>query len=123
MIAKLREFVKSYGYDVFVVLCIGLIAVTSYNLGKIQAFKKTPIEVGEADIFNSLTAEAGQTPATSSPSVPRDQRVVASKKSDSKVYHFTWCSGAKRIKEENKLWFETEAAAQVAGYTLAGNCQ
>lgn len=38
-------------------------------------------------------------------------------------YHFAWCSGAKSIKEENKVWFESEQAALDAGYTKAGNCK
>ena len=56
------------------------------------------------------------------PAQPKDLRVVVSKASTTKKYHFTWCAGAKQIKETNKLWFETELLAQKAGYTLAGNC-
>ena len=37
-------------------------------------------------------------------------------------YHLPWCSGAKRIKEKNKIWFETEEAARAAGLTPAANC-
>ncbi len=51
-----------------------------------------------------------------------DFRVVASKKSTSGKYHFLWCAGAKQIKEENKLYFNSEGEAISAGYTLAGNC-
>ena len=57
----------------------------------------------------------------SSPIV-RDPRVVASKNSTTKKYHFTWCPSAKKIKEENKLWFDNEETAIKAGYALAGNC-
>ncbi|MDP3735545.1 MAG: hypothetical protein Q8R39_03910 [bacterium] len=38
-------------------------------------------------------------------------------------YHFPWCSGAQRIKEENKRWFDSVAAARAAGYSPAGNCK
>lgn len=37
-------------------------------------------------------------------------------------YHFPWCSGAQRIKEENKIWFDSVEAARAVGYTPAGNC-
>ncbi len=37
-------------------------------------------------------------------------------------YHYPWCSGAQRIKDENKLWFDTIEEARVAGYTPAANC-
>lgn len=38
-------------------------------------------------------------------------------------YHLPWCSGAQRIKEENKVWFKTKAEAEAAGYTPAANCK
>ena len=37
-------------------------------------------------------------------------------------YYLSTCSGAKRINEENKVWFATVAEAQAAGYTPAANC-
>lgn len=37
-------------------------------------------------------------------------------------YHLPSCSGAKRIKEENKVWFSTKEDAELAGYGPAGNC-
>lgn len=38
-------------------------------------------------------------------------------------YHLPWCSGAQRIKEENKVWFSTKAEAEAAGYSPAANCK
>jgi len=46
---------------------------------------------------------------------------VASKTGE--AYHFPWCSGVLRIKEENKVWFETREAAEAAGYRPAKNCK
>lgn len=37
-------------------------------------------------------------------------------------YHLPTCSGAKRIKEENKIWFSTKEDAELSGYDPAGNC-
>lgn len=39
-----------------------------------------------------------------------------------KSYHLPWCSGAKQIKEENKVWFASKEAAEAAGYAPAKNC-
>lgn len=61
-----------------------------------------PAEVGESAQYNSL-------------------QVVASKNSDK--YHYPWCSGANRIKDENKIYFANPAQAEAAGYQLAGNCK
>ena len=38
------------------------------------------------------------------------------------IYHFPWCPGAARIKEENKIWFATKEEAATKGYKPAGNC-
>jgi metal binding Ada-like protein len=37
-------------------------------------------------------------------------------------YYLTTCSGANRIKEENKVYFASAAQAQAAGYGPAANC-
>lgn len=37
-------------------------------------------------------------------------------------YHLGTCSGAKRIKDENKVFFATKNDAEAAGYTAAANC-
>lgn len=123
------DWVKRYGNDLFILACIILIAIIGYNLGRITALQKTPIKITRgADIFQAGESNpkrktwAGET-SKPKPVHPDDPRVVASKSSSSKKYHFTWCSGAKKIKPENQVWFDTAQAAQAAGYTLAGNCQ
>jgi len=42
---------------------------------------------------------------------------------NSDKYHAPWCSGAKRINEENQIWFATKAEAEQAGYIPASNCK
>ena len=130
MIAKLLNIIKSSQYHLFLALCIGLISFVSYNLGKIDALDKRPIKIGEgsgwkvensnlkADIFEA--SNNATSPALNS-SKQLDTRVVTSKNSDK--YHYTWCAGAKRIKEENKVWFNSSQEAEGRGYTLAGNCE
>jgi len=46
---------------------------------------------------------------------------VASK--TGKSYHLPWCSGAKQIKESNKVYFSSKEEAEAAGYTPAKNCK
>jgi len=97
-----------------------------YNIGRISALHARQGPNGQsASIYGSMNAtKAVPTIKVTQPSItPVDPRVVASKAAGSKLYHHLWCSGAQRIKETNKLWFPTEAAAISAGYTLAGNCQ
>jgi len=46
--------------------------------------------------------------------------IVASK--SGKKYYFPWCSGINRIKKENRIFFEDEAAAEARGLTLSKTC-
>ncbi|TSC80893.1 MAG: hypothetical protein G01um101429_18 [Parcubacteria group bacterium Gr01-1014_29] len=39
-----------------------------------------------------------------------------------KRYYYPWCGGLSRIKEANRIWFDSEKAAQSAGYTIASGC-
>jgi hypothetical protein len=125
MIAKIGEWVKQHRRDLWVGFCTLLVSWSAYNLGLIRA-RSGAVPLQEARVFQERASEA-PTPSLT-PQPPRgpahtDLRVVVSKTSSSKKYHFSWCSSANRIKEQNKLWFATEQAAQAAGYTLAANCK
>ena len=48
-------------------------------------------------------------------------RLVASK--NGTRYYYEHCAGVKRIKEANKIYFDTKAEAIARGLTLAANCQ
>jgi hypothetical protein len=132
MLAKIADSVKKFQYHIFLSVCIVLIAVISYNLGQISSLKKTPISIKEsadlkADIFDAVntkqpSALEGRSSSSEIGRQPQklDTRIVASKNSDK--YHYSWCSGAKRIKTENQIWFNSAQEAESKGYTLAGNC-
>ncbi|MBI2100907.1 MAG: hypothetical protein HYT47_02725 [Candidatus Vogelbacteria bacterium] len=94
-----------------------LLAVLSFGLGrwtKIEEVKE-PVRIEQVN----LMAQTNQ-------SIPDNQenktggQVVGSK--NGSKYHYPWCSGAERIKEENKIWFFSAAAAKRAGYAPAANC-
>jgi len=78
-----------------------------------------------ANIYSAVEGQeaiAGETEVSSIPTKILDMRVVVSKASDSKKYHYSWCNTWKRIKLENQLWFSSDKEAEANGYTLAGNC-
>lgn len=102
-----------------------LISLLSFQLGKISGPADEPIKIEQGSILEIQNSEIKSqnlsNPETESGGEVRlDFRVVVSKNSNK--YHFLWCPGAKQIKEENKIYFNSEEGATAAGYVLAGNC-
>lgn len=126
MLTNFIKIVKTHQNHIFLATCMLMVAIISFNIGKINSLERATITFTSG--VDTYTSESKPLPtkqvageSTTTHQAPKlDLRVVASKNSDK--YHFVWCSSAKRIKEENKLWFINEAEAQKAGYTLAGNC-
>lgn len=126
---------KALEGDLFVVLVIILVGIASFGLGRLSTLPgREPVKIYQNPASGTAflsTASAGrelgqgrgigQNQGTS-PSAPRSEgKYVASK--NGSVYHLPSCSGAKRIKEENKIWFDTTEAAELAGYRKAANCE
>jgi len=102
--------------DVFIAILIILVGLASFGLGKLSAFETTPepVEVIPTSVDSQTlgTAPSIETLATGT--------IVASKTGTR--YYYPNCSGASRIKDENKVWYATEADAQAAGLKLASGC-
>ena len=103
-VQKLKRVVDS---DFLILLVLILSASLSFSLGYLAGRDGKDEEVRITNGIEVLE-EVGE------------QNFVASV-SGSK-YHLPWCSGAQRIKEENKLWFSTKENAELAGYEPASNC-
>ncbi len=110
------------GILLIAILILSLTA--SFGLGRLSALnsRDTGISVGEIEL-NTMSASAYEAKQSTQnlSNQTGDGVVVASKNSDK--YHYPWCSGAKRIKEENKIYFDSIADARNAGYVPAGNCE
>lgn len=76
--------------------------------------KSSPLTV---DIDNESQGKSIKSPATNT----KKQGLYLASKSGTK-YHRPSCPGAKRIKEENKIWFNSKEEAERAGYSPAKNC-
>lgn len=121
-----------------------LVASISFGIGKLISYdnKKEPVIVAPnsqtatavlSDRSNAVantdekivkqTSEPIKTstkiaPATSS---PKSGPIVASK--NGKKYYLTTCSGANRIKDENKIYFSSAQEARKAGLTPSSTCK
>ena len=125
MLTKLIDKIKTYQYQLFLSLCVCLVAFIGYNLGKINSIDKQPLKITTgANIYSAIKTDTQKELSSSDTPKPvpkiLDTRVVVSKNSDK--YHYTWCSGAKKIKPENQIWFDSDKEAESKGFTLAGNC-
>lgn len=110
--------------DLLVILILLLCCSAAFGFG-VLAGKE--MERGKDDKklwIEELSKEGRVQPAAvvaaPEPAVPSTGTYVASKSGIK--YHLPSCSGAKRIKEENKVWFDTKEQAAAAGYTPASNC-
>jgi len=127
MIAETGDWVKHHRGHLWTGLCLVLVGWSAYNLG-ILSGRNGGVPLQEAAAIQARAGIVSTTPTASTvtsggvSSQHTDPRVVASKASTSKKYHFSWCPGALKIKPENQVWFPTAADAQAAGYSLAGNC-
>jgi len=116
---------------VFYGLIIGFVAVSSFGLGRISAGNTTlsteMIVKDNVAVVAGATAVVAEEGTTTSgftfvaPPKNTETVYVGSKNSDK--YHLPWCSGAKQIAEANKVFFNTKAEAEAAGYTPAANCK
>ncbi|MFH1170833.1 MAG: hypothetical protein V1704_04715 [Candidatus Vogelbacteria bacterium] len=92
-----------------------LVGTLGFGLGRWSKIEETKapvlIENPAGDSANEAT-EAKEATSTGA--------LVGSK--NGTKYHYPWCSGAQRIKEENKIWFASKEEATAKGYTPAANC-
>lgn len=110
---------------------VAMVGISSFYLGRIRTYSgpTCPVSIDMAQYTASQTVPEisfvndmpSTRPQKTEVSIDRAGGVVVSK--NGTKYHFPWCPGAGQIKEENKVWYPDESAAQSAGYTKAGNCQ
>lgn len=128
---RIANFLRSRkGRDMALVGLILLTGTASFGLGRLSALNENrpPVSVD----YNGKVIDGGDLSAASAhpdntgnlaaagAALGGDERVVASK--NGSVYHLPWCAGAQKIKEENKVWYNSPEAAKAAGLRPAGNC-
>jgi len=133
---KVKEWAGEHSIEIYAGVLIVLVGLGSFGLGRLSAIwpKKEPITFSkwdnptkEGDRASTSQKEALNAPShapssqtASTLNAIKEGKYVASKSGRS--YHFPWCPGAKQIKEENKIYFDTKEAAEKAGYRPAANC-
>jgi len=120
LISKIKAFLENQAnYTAIIVL---LVAISSFGLGRqsVNVAKQLPVQTAALpNISKEAPTNTVETPTKTATN--NEPMYVASK--NGKAYHLLTCSGAKTISEKNKIYFQTKAEAEAAGYKPAGNCK
>jgi hypothetical protein len=122
-----KQWFLKHEFDLFLVLLIIISLCIAFSLGRLSTVLEkrepviirfpnsstTPPRAGESTVPSSQTEQALNL-------VGQAGLLVGSK--NSTKYHFPWCSGALRITEANKVYFNSREEARNKGYTPASNC-
>ena len=102
--------------DVFLVLTLCIFGTLSFGLGKLSMLEKgrQPITFETPNVASVILSATTTRETTQG-------LLVASR--TGKNYYYPTCSGAKRIAEKNKVWFDTVEAARAKGYTPSATCE
>ncbi len=119
---KLKSFLSDDAF--FMALLLILVGTISFGLGRQSAERGGDVNSGGQTagiVFTELGVIAPLQQASTPSSDELNTIKVVASKSGTK-YHLLDCSGAKSIKTENKIFFDSIAFAKAAGYTPAANC-
>lgn len=104
-------------------LGFGLGVLAGKDMQKPAAAEGFWIEQLPQDLVSGAGGPASALTAVEAVSEPEPEgpKVYVASKNGTK-YYLPTCGSAKRIKEENKVWFSTKGEAEAAGYGPAANC-
>lgn len=98
-----------------------LVGVSSFGLGRISTEEKN-VDSKDIVIEDSVSIDNNtETDFSRETDLSTEKRYVASK--NGKMYYSLGCSGAKRIKPENEVWFETREDAEKSGFVFSPTCK
>ncbi len=121
MLSRIIQFVKDNQSDIILVVGIILISLISFGAGRLmsQSINCESKQIVNTD-QNGTTQNSSMVPTNENQPQISPVQIVGNK--NSKINHYPWCYGAKTMKEENKIIFNSVKEAKNAGYMPAGNC-
>lgn len=127
LVQKVKSFCENNQSDLYIALVIFFVGIIGFGLGRLSVVwpEKEPITIESPKATNSSKAgwdDMAQKKPEQAAVVGIIQGKYVASKSGS-AYHFPWCQGAQKIKEANKIWFNSKEEAKAKGYKPAGNCE
>lgn len=129
-IGKGKEFYAKIPTEALFGAVLVLSSILCFSLGVLAGkdIAATPERAGFAVVDASVPQQGfrvgssyGKAVEEPLPGIPEGGQYVASKNGE--AYYLPWCSGANRIKEENKIWFASKEEAEGRGYRPAKTCK
>ena len=118
---KVKEWYADNKSDLFIAVIIFFTGLSSFGLGRLSVDLQSNPPLSVIQPENSPDTLHIPQRAPIGDSKTSDDRVFASKSGE--VYYYSWCSGATRVKEENKVWFAGSKEAEQAGFHRASGCK
>ncbi|MBU1255290.1 hypothetical protein KKE74_00845 [Patescibacteria group bacterium] len=118
MLSNLKQLVKKNTVNITLIVTIILVALISFGIGYLIA---SQIENQSIIIHNPSfnSASIQESLPKESKDALKQEKFIGSVNSNK--YHWPDCPFAKRISEENQIWFSSEQEAQDAGYIRCGS--
>jgi len=121
-INKIKGKINIDKFTFLYLIIIISVGISSFFLGRISSDIKEGEREGELLISGNDKGIQGIDSSNEiSTESQIEKRYVASK--NGKMYYSLGCSGAKRIKPENEVWFSTKEEAEKSGYSLSSLCK
>lgn len=114
--------------DILIVLVLILSATLAFGLGVLAGKDMEKTEGKDGFWIEEMPVkpvQGGGGPAAvikALPEVPAATSGTYMASKNGTKYYLPTCGSSKRIKPENRVWFQTKAEAEAAGYGPAANC-
>lgn len=132
---KIKHFLQSEkGKDILIVFILIFVALISFTLGRMSKNSQNQGFLGQNEVLPTLAGKSlnqgfnepknkeeslGNSPIYKGVDL-KGREYFASKRG--KKYYPFGCSAGKSIKEENRIYFASEAEAKSKGYTISTSC-
>lgn len=141
---KIKQFIESdRGKDVFVVMIVVLVGLSSFGLGRlsknttnqgvsVEYLNQDQMNQNQGNVLSAFTEEDISNESVKSNSKVNSGKVPSVSDSVGKSffassrgqkYYSIGCSAGKTIKQSNRIYFATKAEAEKAGYELSSACR
>lgn len=111
---------KEEVYHTLMVFIVILVGLAGFGLGKLSRNEDLPVRIEYAK--QGYASEKFTSAPTAEVAPVSEAGPITASKNGTK-YYFPNCRGVGNIKEENKIFFQSESEAAAAGYSKASGCK